>query len=258
MNLRRLRLKSVLKAFVPYGFIWWLEERQRAFRFVLSNEPLPFVFGQDGEDLLLRAFLDACDGHVGYYVDVGAYHPTKFSNTHYFYQRGWSGINIDANPHAIACFKDCRPRDVNVESGVSDKPGELEYFSFGAASPMNSFDADHARTMARRHGAQIKEVRSVRVRPINEILAEYLPASQRISFMSIDVEGYDERIIRSLDFDLYAPDFFLIEDLRNARRGVSAVARTPIARFLLGHGYLPVGCTNITVLYQRLMSGRHV
>ncbi len=53
-------------------------------------------WSQEGEDLILYRFFDGKQN--GFYVDVGAHHPFRFSNTYRFYRMGWHGINIDASP----------------------------------------------------------------------------------------------------------------------------------------------------------------
>lgn len=62
---------------------------------------------------------------TGFYVDVGAHHPTRFSNTYLFYLRGWHGVNVDAMPGSMAEFRRLRPRDLNIEALISSTPGEL-------------------------------------------------------------------------------------------------------------------------------------
>ena len=65
---------------------------------------LPYIrggihFGNYGEDLILHRLFDRTYRN-GFYVDLGAYHPFRFSNTAYFYLKGWNGINVDANENA--------------------------------------------------------------------------------------------------------------------------------------------------------------
>ena len=57
---------------------------------------------------------------TGFYVDIGAHHPKRFSNTYIFYQRGWRGINIDAKPGTKEVFNKLRPRDINLEVPISE------------------------------------------------------------------------------------------------------------------------------------------
>ena len=78
-------------------------------------------YSQEGEDLIMEHFL-FCKP-TGFYVDVGAHHPKKYSNTYRLYRRGWRGINIDANPGSMVEFRRVRPRDINVEAGVGAVSG---------------------------------------------------------------------------------------------------------------------------------------
>src|SRR5437868_6288327 len=80
-------------------------------------------YSQDGEDLVLSRFLSS--ENKGFYVDVGAHHPTRFSNTYFFYKKGWRGINIDAMPGSMIAFDKMRPRDTNVEAAISDNDSEI-------------------------------------------------------------------------------------------------------------------------------------
>ena len=76
------------------------------------------TFPQEGEDLILSRMFDARS--KGFFVDVGAYHPFRFSNTFLFYCAGWRGINIDATPGSMIAFDKFRPGDTNIECFVGD------------------------------------------------------------------------------------------------------------------------------------------
>ena len=79
-------------------------------------------YGQWAEDVIIDSL--TAGKRAGVYVDVGAYHPFHYSNTYLLYHRGWHGINIDPNPSAIMLFNWHRKRDINLNLGVSDIPGE--------------------------------------------------------------------------------------------------------------------------------------
>ena len=83
---------------------------------------------KEGEDIILSEFFP--NKTDGFYVDVGAHHPMRFSNTHMFYKKGWRGINIDAMPGSMKAFERKRPRDINLEIGVSGKEGEMTFYMF--------------------------------------------------------------------------------------------------------------------------------
>jgi len=48
----------------------------------------------NGEDVFVNNYLKK---KIGFYVDVGAYHPLELNNTYLLYKKGWNGINIDIN-----------------------------------------------------------------------------------------------------------------------------------------------------------------
>ena len=91
------------------------------------------AYSQEGEDLILHRVFE--NQNTGFYVDVGAHHPVRFSNTYFFYLRGWSGINIDAAPGSIRKFAWKRRRDLNLEAALTD-------LDFDPANPAYDFGAN--------------------------------------------------------------------------------------------------------------------
>ena len=157
--------------------------------------------------MILDRFLEYRDS--GFYVDVGAHHPKRFSNTYRLYRRGWMGINIDANPGSMQMFKRVRPRDINVEAGVSSTRQELTYYVFNEPA-LNTFKKDLALERAGGIYSIIKEVKIVTA-PLGELLDQYLPAKTEIDLLTIDVEGLDYEVLRSNDWSRYSPEFILVE-----------------------------------------------
>ena len=103
-------MKVWLKAMLPKPVLQYIRQiRERWFDIYAKRS-----YSQEGEDMLLDRFLE--DRSVGFYVDVGAHHPKRFSNTYRLYCRGWRGLNIDANPGSMTLFQKLRPRDINVEA----------------------------------------------------------------------------------------------------------------------------------------------
>ena len=71
----------------------------------------PFVsYAQNFEDVMLHRALR----HVtkGFYIDIGADHPTDLSVTKAFYERHWRGINVEPLASSHAHFVRERPGDV--------------------------------------------------------------------------------------------------------------------------------------------------
>jgi hypothetical protein len=93
-------------------------------------------YSQSGEDLILNTILGNLKSR--FYVDIGANNPTVQSNTHFFYKKGWNGINVDALPGSMKIFKRIRPRDINLEIPISDIEENKMYYMF-SPSFYNSF-----------------------------------------------------------------------------------------------------------------------
>ena len=81
-------------------------------------------YAQNFEDVLLHRVFGGQD--TGFYVDAGAYHPVVGSVTKAFYDRGWSGINVEPGS-VFAELAAGRPRDVNLQMAVGDRAGEAVF-----------------------------------------------------------------------------------------------------------------------------------
>ena len=166
-------------------------------------------WSQEGEDLLLQRILG--DKPIGFYIDVGAHHPERFSNTCLFYRRGWKGINIDSNEDSIKLFRRRRPRDINVCATVHKDVSPAEFVRW-RDSALDGID----------NGLQINrpaltsEEPSARVRVwprlLREILEENMPANTPIDFLSVDVEGEELAVLASNDWAKYRPRYVLVEE----------------------------------------------
>ncbi|MDX4067244.1 FkbM family methyltransferase [Aliarcobacter skirrowii] len=170
-------------------------------------------YAQEGEDILLKRIFEyrnINDG--GFYVDVGAHHPQRFSNTYFFYKRGWSGINIDATPFSMKLFNELRERDINLEFAVSDVQDTLTYYMFNE-SALNSFDKELSLKRNLLEHYSIIETKNINTITLENILDKYLPKNQDIDFLSIDVEGFDFQVLKSNNWEKYKPKVVLIEVL---------------------------------------------
>jgi len=81
----------------------------------------------------------------GTYVDLGAFHPIKYSNTCLLFNNGWSGTNMDLNQTAIDYFNLVRPKDNNVCCAISNKEDKVKVFIDNIFSSINSINKKHAK-----------------------------------------------------------------------------------------------------------------
>jgi FkbM family methyltransferase len=202
-------------------------------------------YGQDGEDLILNRLFDGKKN--GYYVDVGAHHPVRFSNTYLFYKRGWRGINIDAMPGSMRMFNKIRGRDINIEIGVNEEAGVLKYYRFNEPA-LNTFDKAEAE-LKNTSPYRIVDSIEIPVVRLDSLLSKYLPEGVDIDFLSVDVEGKDLSVLRSNDWVKYRPSFILAETLRTDMVGLKAC---PLVSFLDGVGYKLICKAYNTSFFQKV------
>jgi FkbM family methyltransferase len=223
-----------------------LRGRLAAFSRRLTETLDPYValaYAQDGEDMVLRRLVG--QQVDGFYVDVGAHDPFRFSNTCYFHRNGWRGINIDADPDAIAAFRRARPRDVNLCVGVSDTPGRMNFYRFNEPA-LNTFDAALASERTRMPAYRLLERIEVPVRRLDDILTEYVPPGQVIDMLSIDVEGLDAQVLMSNDWSRFRSRFLLVEALRI---GFADLVAQPSYQLATSAGYVLVAKTANTLIF---------
>jgi FkbM family methyltransferase len=200
-------------------------------------------YSQEGEDLLLMSLFEDC--RDGFYVDVGAHHPKRFSNTQIFYESGWTGINIEPNPEAIKKFSTHRKRDINLCMGVGLEEGMVEYFILDEPA-MNSFDPKLTRERVDRGECRLLETLRVPVQPLNDILQKWA-LNRHIDFLNVDAEGMDLEVLQSNDWNSFRPQVVLVELLDSA---VEEITSNDIYTFLTNLGYRLVAKTVRTGLFM--------
>lgn len=199
-----------------------------------------YSFSQEGEDMIVDNLLEYKEN--GFYIDLGAHHPTRFSNTMRFYCRGWTGINIDATPGSMQMFQKLRPKDINIEAGISATGDTLTYYEF-EDSALNTFDVKKVEWYEDA-GYVLKGKRKIKTYKIMELLDQYLiNVSKNIDILDIDIEGFDELIIESWDWEKYCPTIVMTEKEINERDMIIS------NNILLNNGYELVASTGRTAIY---------
>jgi FkbM family methyltransferase len=168
---------------------------------------MPMIsYAQNGEDVrLARVF-----GHQsqGFYIDIGACDPLLDSVTKHFYDRGWTGINIEPGAQAFGALAAARPRDRNLNVGLSDRTGLRTFYEAVDSLGMSSFNEDFVGGL-RRDGYACVE-RPVAVRTLAEICAEEV-GERPIDFLKIDVEGHEWAVIAGGDWRRWRPRVVIAE-----------------------------------------------
>jgi FkbM family methyltransferase len=199
-------------------------------------------YSQEGEDLILQRIFATRQN--GFYVDVGAHHPRRFSNTYNFYRRGWRGLNIDAMPGSMKDFDRVRPRDINLEMGIASARGAMRFFMFNDPA-LNTFDAGLA---ASRNQGQYRIIGEIDVPTdtLANVLGTQLPPDTRIDFLSVDVEGLDLPVLESNDWDRFRPECICVE---HSVPDLLELPNEPLYRLLRPLGYSLYAKTANTLIF---------
>lgn len=176
-------------------------------------------FGMFGEDCVLLSLF--AGQKAGFYIDVGAFHPICYSNTHQLSKLGWTGINIEPNPESFQLFPKLRPRDVNLNLAVSREGGHLDFVCDGMYSGFCNEEYSEFRDNFLKDSAAANAKPRVRVevRPLSQVVAEHVPQGRVVDLISVDCEGADLAVLQSADWAVFRPRVVLVEDHSNSPDG---------------------------------------
>jgi FkbM family methyltransferase len=172
------------------------------------------------------------DVRPGIYLDIGSNDPVIESNTFLLYLHGWKGICVDLNDTLIKKAKLIRKRDINIVAAVSDSATEIEMFKF-ADDCFSTIDANAARRSEL--ASSVVSKTSLTTTTIDRILSKVPEEFKHVDLLSIDVEGVDVKVLKSIDYRIIRPKVIIIEDWDFA---YSTLSENEIVRFLREKGYV--------------------
>jgi FkbM family methyltransferase len=205
-------------------------------------------FGQYAEDCIVRKHFSP--RHVkGVCLDLGAYHPFRFNNTAYFWMCGWRCVNVDANPNSIKLFDKKRSNDINIHAALVTKAEfdagkrEMELL-LPKSSDRYGLSALGTGIKSQAHPGHISI--SVPCLSVDQILKNY--DLQDVSYINIDIEGYDESVLLDIDLERYQPQVVSVEQFAE---DVLDVVDGPVAKHMRAHGYLFHSRASYTSIYVK-------
>jgi FkbM family methyltransferase len=207
---------------------------------------------QDGQD----AYLENCifKGHKnGFYVDVGAHDGVTINNTLYFEKNNnWTGINIEPIKKVFDRLVDNRPNNINLNCAVCNNDGETDFLCNTGYTEMisgikNTFDARHMKRLQNENMqmGSTTEVIKVNTKKLETILDEN--NISHINYLSIDVEGAEFEVIKSINFDKVFIDVIGFE---NNYHDTSI----PIIKYLENKNFVVIHKTTLDIFMINLSS----
>lgn len=213
------------------------------FNRIVSNLSFKKSYSQGSMDLILNAIFG--NKKNGIYIDVGCQHPIKNSNTYLLFKKGWTGINIDLDKVNIDLFNYNRPKDFNFNIAISDKIEELDLYYFHQKSPINTLDIN----VSKKHESKIEKIFKIQTNTLTNIINK--TSIQDIDVLSIDVEGFELKVLKGLDFNKFKPKVIITEylDLTSKKweipyNNLDNICNSELYKFIISKDYKLVNWVN--------------
>ena len=157
----------------------------------------------DREDLILFHVLKN-DKEI-FYIDVGSSNPIVYSVTKLLYdQRGAHGINIEPQAELAELTREQRTRDITICAGVGQKTERKRLYLQGGLSTVVDENV-------RCETSDYQEIPIFKLADLCEML---IPAGRHISFLKIDVEGFEREVLLGTDFSRWRPQIVVMESTK--------------------------------------------
>ena len=201
-------------------------------------------YAQCGEDLMIDFIMRTLGIDTPSYIDIGAHHPFLMSNTAIFYARGSRGINVE--PALIEEFRRRRPMDVNLGIGISDQASVRDFYVMNVPT-LNTFSRVDAEACEKQGACRIEKVLQLETDTIGNIVTQHAHGKCP-EILSLDVEGLDLLVLKSVDFDNIRPIAICVETLKFATTGPGE-KNTDIAPLLRDRGYATFADTYVNTIF---------
>lgn len=189
-------------------------------------------YGQLKQDVLALDFFRSYQASERVFLDLGAFDGVSFSNTHLFFQTGWSGVCVEP------CSKNFRKLEVlykdtkviPVQAAATDYIGELELniATIPWAKDWGSDVSSPSQEAIERWPDYVWEKEVVPATTVNQILVS--KQINKVDFVSIDVEGQEMAALRGFDLQKYQPHLIVVEYS-------DALERRDLLDYLRSQGY---------------------
>ncbi len=225
---------------------------------VLVGSFFPYVrrsYSQSGEDIIISDLFHRLHIPNPTYLDIGANEPISLNNTYRLYTRGSKGVCIEPNPALYKKLLEKRKRDTCINAGVAfDDKREADFYIFPEQlHGLNTFSKAEADFWEHTGNEEIGKHKPERITKmplfdINDIMGKYF--SPHPNFISIDVEGLDLEIVKTINFSKFKPEVFCLETL-GFIAGNKETKKRDIIDHLKDKGYFVYADTYINTIFCR-------
>ncbi len=204
-------------------------------------------FSQCGEDIIINHVFQQLNIQKPSYIDIGAHHPFYLNNTAFFYLKGSKGINIEPDPTLFSVFEKDRTNDINLNIGIGLENSESDFYVMSEPT-LNTFIKAEAENAIKEHSSYfIKDVIKLQIKPLQDVLEKY-NQGKFPDFLSLDVEGLDELIISTINFEVHRPKVICVETISFSYSG-NGVKNQKLIDLIESKGYMVYADTNINTIF---------
>lgn len=181
------------------------------------------------------------------YLDIGAFHPVKESDTYALYLMGWRGTLIEPNKYFNVLVNENRFEDRLLNIAVNTESGEAQLLVFSGGDSSNTLSKEFAEKKTAAQNTNVEESITVECKTIEEIILDHVEYFQEPPFvMNIDIEGLDLEVIKTYPAHFDIP-FIFIED-----KILETFSKESHIRVVMDQkGYAPIASTLLTTLYLK-------
>lgn len=171
-------------------------------------------YSQHGEDCLVLSLFGS--DYVGTYVDIGASHPIRISNTYLLYKKGWRGIAVEPIPIFRLYWRIFRPKDRFLNVALGCRSGIATFYEM-YPSVLSTLCDERAHDLIAKGHARLITKRLVKVITPQQLIEEHLRFAPT-DVLSLDTEGLDESLLQSFPFTMWRPKVIVVEATNESSR----------------------------------------
>jgi FkbM family methyltransferase len=204
------------------------------------------TYSQAGEDVIAWYFFQTQGIKKPSFLDIGTNNPIYGNNTFLFYKRGSRGLCIEADPSLHYNIQSKRPLDICINAGVTfDDRLNADFYLF-EVSAHNTLSKEEAEFREKNGPYKIKNIVNIPLVNINDLIRKNFEGAP--NFISLDVEGVDFDILKSIDFNLIRPDLICVETVTFSMDNKEQ-KMTEIMEFMKTKNYIVYADTHINTLF---------
>lgn len=204
------------------------------------------TYSQAGEDAIIAFLFQDKKMFPVTYLDIGTNLPDEGNNTYLLYKRGNRGVCVEADKSLIKLIQKVRPQDKVLNAGVTVSAlDEADFYIFDVKG-LNTFDKEEVVKKEASGKYKVSEIVKVPLLNINQIIRENFQTYPDL--LSIDIEGLDMEVLKSLDFITYPIRVICVETCTYSENHVRPKDKL-IQEFLLTKGYEVYADTYINTIF---------